>query len=80
MIQPREDGRFRPEARHDFGVGEIGVQRLDRDVAMERLVHRLVDDASATSPKLSDIRYLPMVLPIIRLEPLAPFGPTQNRE
>ena len=54
VVQPGENRRFGAEPRHDLGVREIRVQRLDGDVAMERLVYRFVDDAGATASELAN--------------------------
>ena len=45
MVQARERHRFAAEALEHLGVAQIGIQDLDRDLAVERLVDRLVDDA-----------------------------------
>ena len=45
MIQAREGHRFGAEPLEDVAVVEIGVEDLDRDFAIERLVDRLVHGA-----------------------------------
>jgi hypothetical protein len=59
MIEAREDCGFGAEPRHDLAVGEVRVQRLDRDIAAQRLVDRFVDDTCPASSKLADDSILP---------------------
>ena len=54
MIQTRERHRFGAEPLQDVAVAEVGVQDLDRDFAIERLVHRLVDGAHAAAAEALD--------------------------
>ena len=54
VAQPRQDRRFGAEALEDFGIGNGGIQDLQRDFAAERVVDRLVDDARGAAAEFSD--------------------------
>ena len=54
MIQPREGDGLGAEPLEDVRVAEIGVEDLDRDFAIERLVDRFVDGAHAAPAKAFD--------------------------
>src|SRR5688572_13934558 len=59
MVQLGERGGFCPEPLHDVRVGQLRVEHLDRDLAIERLVDRLVNGAHAAAPKRSDDAVFP---------------------
>ena len=52
MIELRQHARFRAEAFHHFAVGELGIEDLDRDFAVEGFVDGPVDRAHAAAAEL----------------------------
>ena len=54
MIEPGERDRLAAETLQHVGVGQVGIEDLDRDFAIERLVDRLVDGAHAAATELVD--------------------------
>ena len=54
VVQPRERHRFRAKAFQNGVVCQVGIEHLDRNVTIERLIHRLVDSAHAAASELLD--------------------------
>ena len=54
MAQTRERDRFTAEALEDVRVAQFGIEDLDGDVAVERLVDGLVDRSHASAPEAID--------------------------
>ena len=54
MIELRQHARFRAEAFHHIAVGELGIEDLDRDFAVEGFVDGPVDRAHAAAAELCD--------------------------
>ncbi len=54
VIESRERDGLAAESLQHVGVGQIGIEDLDRDFAIERLVDRFVDGAHAAATKLVD--------------------------
>ena len=54
VIEPRKRHGFAAEPLQHVGVGQIGIEDLDRDFTVERLVDRLVDGAHAAATELVD--------------------------
>ena len=54
MIELGQHARFRAEAFHHIAVGELGVEDLDRDFAVERFIDGRVDRAHAAAAELFD--------------------------
>ena len=54
MIEPREGDGFGAKPLEDVGVAKIGVEDLDRDFAVERLVDRLVHGPHTAPPEAFD--------------------------
>ena len=63
VVEFRQRGRFRPKAVDDFGVGELGVEDLDGDLALEGQIERLVDGAHPSPSELTDDAVLADRLP-----------------
>ena len=54
VVEPRKRDRLAAEALQHVRVGQVGIEHLDRDLAVERLVDRLVDGAHAAATELVD--------------------------
>ena len=54
MIETRERDRLGAEALQHIRVGQIGIEDLDRDFAVERLIDRLVDGSHTAATQLVD--------------------------
>ena len=52
VIETRERDRLGAETLQQVRVGQVGIEDLDRDLAVERLVHRLVDGAHTAATQL----------------------------
>ena len=59
VVQTREGDRLGAEALEHVGVGQIGIEDLDCDLTIERLIDCLVDSTHATATKLVDDAVLP---------------------
>ena len=59
VIETREGNRLGPEALEHVGVGQIGIEDLDCDLTIERLIDCLIDSTHATATKLVDDAVLP---------------------
>ena len=56
MIQLGKRDRFAPEPLDGLGVHQVGIEDLDRDLTIERLVDRLVDGPhTAPAERLDDV-------------------------
>ncbi len=49
MVEPGQRDSLAAEAFQEIGVGDVGVEDLDRDLAVEGLVEPLVNDAHAAA-------------------------------
>ena len=54
MIDFRERDRFGAKTAHEIVFDQLGADRLDRHLAIERLVDAAVDDAHAAAADLLD--------------------------
>ena len=62
MVQPRDRHRLGTEPPADAGIVQLGVENLERDVAVQRLVHRAVHGAHAATADLFDDPVFPELL------------------
>ncbi len=54
VVETRERDRLGAETLQHIRVGQVGIEDLDRDLAVERLIDRLVDGAHTAATQLVD--------------------------